>query len=567
MTDLQTPLDRFLLEQQDLTPVERFAQRHDADQLGDGHLGVAGPSDTVPRYRDLLPGKGPGPGEQYAFDVDLDACSGCKACVSACHSLNGLDDGETWRSVGLLHGLDPIAPQLQTVTTACHHCVDPACLNGCPVDAYEKDPITGIVSHLDDQCIGCQYCTLMCPYEVPVYDAGRGIVRKCDLCRDRLDVGEAPACVQGCPTDAIAVTVVATAELVDQARAATASVGSRLVPTAPDSSITVPSTRYRSARPLAASMVAGDQYSLQPAHGHTPLAVMLVLTQLAVGTAVLALVLRDQLTVGRSWSVAVTVLVGMVALGASVGHLGRPLYAFRAVLGLGHSWLSREIVAFGAFAGLAGLDAAATAAGTSVPGWLVPTLSVSVSVLGVVGVACSVLIYAVTRRAWWRASRTGVVFSASALLTGAATMLAVSVVSAAATDSLGDTVGLVRVLVGVVVVASVVKLAVELSVLRRRHLPDPSRPLTPAAMELHRSARLLSDELAPQFTRRVMGGAIGGVILPLIVLATVSSAAPPIPAAVLLALTSLTLVVVAELGERRLFFLAMAGPRMPGVVR
>ena len=37
---------------------------------------------------------------QYAFDVDLDSCSGCKACVSACHSLNGLDEDETWRDVG-----------------------------------------------------------------------------------------------------------------------------------------------------------------------------------------------------------------------------------------------------------------------------------------------------------------------------------------------------------------------------------------------------------------------------------------------------------------------------------
>ena len=64
----------------------------------------------------------------------------------------------------------------------------------CPVNAYEKDPITGIVKHLDDQCFGCQYCTLACPYEVPKYHAGKGIVRKCDMCSSRLEVGEAPAC-------------------------------------------------------------------------------------------------------------------------------------------------------------------------------------------------------------------------------------------------------------------------------------------------------------------------------------------------------------------------------------
>ena len=75
-------------------------------------------------------------------------------------------------------------PYQQTVTTACHHCVEPACLEGCPVLAYEKDAETGIVRHLDDQCIGCQYCVLKCPYDVPKYSAKRGIVRKCDMCYD-----------------------------------------------------------------------------------------------------------------------------------------------------------------------------------------------------------------------------------------------------------------------------------------------------------------------------------------------------------------------------------------------
>src|SRR5690606_2256832 len=160
-------------------------------------------------FRDLIPLSAPGPGERYAFEVDLDACSGCKACVAACHALTGLDEAESSRDVGLVLGVtDESRPFQQTVTSACHHCADPACLNGCPVLAYEQDPATGVVRHLDDQCIGCSYCVLKCPYDVPKYNERLGIVRKCDLCHGRLAEGEAPACVQACPTHAIRIVTV-----------------------------------------------------------------------------------------------------------------------------------------------------------------------------------------------------------------------------------------------------------------------------------------------------------------------------------------------------------------------
>ena len=89
----------------------------------------------------------------------------------------------------------------------------------CPVNAYEKDPVTGIVKHLDDQCFGCQYCTMACPYDVPKYHPGKGIVRKCDMCSSRLAVGEPPACVQACPHQAISIRVVDQEQVVDDAEA------------------------------------------------------------------------------------------------------------------------------------------------------------------------------------------------------------------------------------------------------------------------------------------------------------------------------------------------------------
>src|SRR5258708_21356249 len=196
---VRTLIDDLLAEQQELTAVEKFSRAHGAHEV------------RSRLYRDLLPATAPARGQQYAFEVDLDKCYGCKACVGACHSLNGLDDHETWRDVGLLVG-DPAddvrvrrgaAAFHQHITSACHHCVDPACLNGCPVLAYDKDPTTGIVRHLDDQCIGCQYCVMMCPYEVPQYSKSRGIVRKCDMCHSRLAVGEAAPCAPASPRSAI----------------------------------------------------------------------------------------------------------------------------------------------------------------------------------------------------------------------------------------------------------------------------------------------------------------------------------------------------------------------------
>src|SRR5436190_21308752 len=135
----KTLIDELLAQQKSLTAAARFAEIHEQHAL---------PAQAR-YYRDLIPLNKPAPGEQYAFEVDLDKCSGCKACVTACHSLNGLDEHETWRDVGLLVGGTTALPVIQHVTAACHHCLQPACMEVCPTLAYEKHPVTGIVRHLD----------------------------------------------------------------------------------------------------------------------------------------------------------------------------------------------------------------------------------------------------------------------------------------------------------------------------------------------------------------------------------------------------------------------------------
>lgn len=569
----ESPIDRYLREQQTMTAVERFSRHH--DRLDPTSF----PPDQARYYRDLVPLERPGAGQQYGFEVDLDACSGCKACVTACHSLNGLDDAESFRSAGSLIGtrstevpLEPalglstltVEPWQQTVTTACHHCVEPACLDGCPVDAYEKDPVTGIVRHLDDQCIGCSYCTLTCPYEVPRYNADRGIVRKCDLCSDRLAEGEAPACVQACPTSAISVGIVEVAEAIARAAAGAAS-GSdaALVPAAPPSALTVPTTRYRSSKPLPADALPADHFSLVPSHAHPPLTAMLVLTQLAVGAFLLAWVvdlvaapaLADRL---RPFEAGVALGVGVLALAASLLHLGRPRYAWRAVIGLRHSWLSREIVAFGAFAGLA----AAYAAGVLVdlPTPLVRSVGAATAVAGVAGVACSVMIYAVTRRHWWRVTHSGPKFALTTTMSGASAVTATALVATATDPATFESalVDLARPLALVLVLATLAKLAGEAAMFR--HLLDDGYT------DLRRTAMLLRDELARVTAWRYATGIAGGLVGPLVLVALAGGSAEASPwPAVVVAAVGLVAVVAGELCERWQFFTAITSPRMPGI--
>ncbi len=396
---MKTPIDKLLEEQQRLrTPVASFSDKHDAGDL----------PDLEPVYRDLIPLSRPESGEQYAFEVNLDQCTGCKSCVTACHSLNGLEDHETWRDVGLIHGGSNENAYQQTITSACHHCVDPGCMNGCPVLAYEKDDVTGIVSHLDDQCIGCQYCILKCPYDVPKYSEFLGIVRKCDMCQDRLDGGEAPACVQACPTLAISIVIVD-----KEAVRVTGRSKNQFLAGAPDPATTLPSTRYVTEKDIPRDAKAADQQELVPEHAHLPLVVMLVLTQMALGCFSFA-VFSDEGT-------KMHIIFGMVALllgiFSSAMHLGRPLGAWRAFLGLKKSWLSREIVVFGALIGISAVWTVQEF--TSIVPKEIP-LGMLTIIVGMLGVFCSAMIYDDTKRPFWHISVSGPKFIGTTLILGLA---------------------------------------------------------------------------------------------------------------------------------------------------
>ena len=547
----ETILNWLLEQQQEMTAVEQFSTVHDRGSL---------PAQAK-YYSSLIPASAPQAGQQYAFDVDLDRCSGCKACVTACHTLNGLDETETWRDVGLLVGGTTSQPVMQHVTTACHHCLEPGCMSACPVDAYEKNPVTGIVRHLDDQCFGCQYCTLACPYDVPKYHSSKGIVRKCDMCSDRLADGEAPACVQACPHEAIAIRIVDIEQVVEDSEA------NVFLPAAPEPHITLPTTTYRTKRVFPRNLLPVDYHSVSAQHPHWPLILMLVLTQLSVGAFCSGLVLERFLesslvTAMRPLHTLTALQFGLVALAASTLHLGRPQYAYRAVIGLRHSWLSREILAFGVFAGLAVLYAGGNWIGSeNFTRFWQTWIGWAVAASGLVGVFCSVMIYAFTQKALWSFSLTSIRFLlTTAMLGTAAIWLTLLLMSAGGSESAATIItkhGL-HIAQSLISVAGL-KLVFELALLR--HLTD--RQTTP----LKRSAMLMTGPLVGFSIARFALGLLGGIVMPALLLPTISqSHTDPVVLPIVVSMLFVACL-AGELLERYLFFAAVASPRMPGSLR
>lgn len=359
------------------------------------------------------------PGEQYRFHFDMTKCIGCKCCEVACHEQNNTPENVIWRRVGELETMGPSGPGRLHVSMACNHCLDPSCLEGCPVDAYFKDETTGIVRLKDDACIGCQYCTWNCPYGAPQYNPERSQVTKCDLCYRRLEEGNSPACVSACPSGALRFEKVNIEEWKSDFNPANA-------PGVPDASITLSTTRYTVPKNLSQLQILED-HRVEPEKPHYSLILLTVLTQLSVGgffslLAVdllngfmeLPMLFKEYLKAGNMAMLGTALL----ALGASVFHLGRPLYAYRALKMWRRSWLSREVLFFGLFA--------LTASVYSLWDWsplvmVLPVkavLSVLVLFFGFAGVYSSARIYMVPARPSWNTPRTLLNFMATGFLLG-----------------------------------------------------------------------------------------------------------------------------------------------------
>ena len=447
--------------------------------------GLHGPR-TPAAMQTGMPAGLPGPGEQYRFHVDMGLCIGCKCCVVACNEQNGNPASINWRRVGEIEGGFYPAASRSYLSMGCNHCVDPTCLSGCPVDAYSKDSVTGIVRHSAEACIGCQYCTWNCAYGVPQYNAERGVVGKCDMCYGRLELGQAPACVSACPEGAIAIELV---NIADWRAAAAAAAPGRGLPSLDGSlsttRVTMPSHLPPNGRPV-------DLSHISPERPHWSLILMTVLTQLSVGTFLVIWLLQLLGESTRLGTAALTSLVvAALALGGATLHLGRPVYAYRALKMWRRSWLSREVALFGAFSGVAGAYAAMLWLGLPGSAWFGGVTSL----LGIAGVTASACIYRVPSRPAWNTPFTLLQFTLTGAALGPLLVLAVG-----ASEARG------------LAFAAATMAGTQLLVVALRFV----RLVAADSIELKGTARLLSTRLKAHFIARGLLLAAGGVVLPLV---------------------------------------------------
>ncbi len=135
--------------------------------------------------------------------VNLDRCSGCESCITACKYENGLPLGEYFaRVIPVESGKFPHTEQYW-LPVHCQQCENPQCVNVCPTAASYRDEKTGVVLVAADKCIGCKYCIYACPYGVRSFSKQNGVAQKCTLCSQLTATGiDDPVCVHNCPAGA-----------------------------------------------------------------------------------------------------------------------------------------------------------------------------------------------------------------------------------------------------------------------------------------------------------------------------------------------------------------------------
>lgn len=139
------------------------------------------------------------------FDLDVEKCTACCACVLACMDQNDIDvenNQHPYRNA--FEYEEQIEGKWFTayLSVSCQHCDDAPCVTACPTGCLYKDDETGLTLYKRDLCIGCHSCSMACPFGAISFNA-EGKMVKCDGCIERISKGMIPACVRVCPGGAL----------------------------------------------------------------------------------------------------------------------------------------------------------------------------------------------------------------------------------------------------------------------------------------------------------------------------------------------------------------------------
>ncbi len=187
-----------------------------------GWLGAAGVTATTAKRAKAAHAEFEGYPESYAVLHDSTLCIGCRSCEAACNEVNDLpkpdrpfDDlsvldkkrrtDEASYTIVNRYGQRPGEDRPAFRKDQCNHCLEPACASSCFVGAFTKTP-EGAVIWDESVCVGCRYCLIACPFNIPAYEYDEPLtprVMKCTMCHPRIEKGMLPGCVEACPMEAL----------------------------------------------------------------------------------------------------------------------------------------------------------------------------------------------------------------------------------------------------------------------------------------------------------------------------------------------------------------------------
>jgi DMSO reductase iron-sulfur subunit len=284
---------------------------------------------------------------QKGFLFDLNKCTGCNACQIACSIENEVPLPYNWRQVITYNESRYPEIPVFNLSMACNHCIEPPCLKYCPALAISKDENNGAVLIDEAHCIGCKYCSWVCPYDAPVFNNATGTMEKCTFCIHRLEEDLNPACVTLCPTNAL------------QFSDHTQDLNEKNIPGFTHTEIK-PAIQFIPLRknqeipaitevPFDEMIIAQFRASIEIVEKkekirclpELPLVIFSLLIAFITGSLV------GQLLRAVNSPRLLPIILGFVGLVISTFHLGKKIKAPRAILNLKNSWLSREIVFFG----------------------------------------------------------------------------------------------------------------------------------------------------------------------------------------------------------------------------